>query len=381
MGRPILTEVAVRRMHPPPAGRLEVWDAALPAFGLRITATGARSFVLLTRLHGRPIRLTWRWPATSLATARDLAREALQAIARGEDPRRRKGGADTFAATAAAFIAKYARPTKKTWDEDERKLRVYVTPRWGSRRLEQIGRQDVVALMDHIAEEHGPVMANRVLAVVKTLFSWALNRGLITAHPAAGLAAPGVERQRDRVLTDEEIARLWPVWTAMGYPFGTASQLVLLTAARRGEVGHMEWAELDLPGRCWEIPAARSKTGTPLVLPLSPPAVALLAALPRLDGCPFVFTTRGRKPIEKWEAAVAQASTRARVSGWTAHDLRRTVRTGLSKLGVPPDIGERVLGHTLGGVRGTYDRYGYLAEKRHALEKWADHLDSLSKKV
>jgi integrase len=297
MDRPtVLTDAAVKRAKAPLMRRSEMWCAALPGFGLRVTHKGHRSFVLLARLRGRPIRLTLgSYPDTSLAAARTRAKAALDAIARGEDPRDLKR--PTVAApaprsverVATDFVEKWSKPRKRTWEEDERILGKYVTPRWRGRRLDAITRTDVVDLVEAVATDHGPIMANRTLAVIKKLLAWALNRGLLEAHPAAGLTPPAPERTRDRVLTDAELKKLWKAWATMSYPFGTALQLLALTAARRGEVEAMAWSELDLDERLWTIPAARYETGLPLLVPLAAPVVELFASTPRLDGCPYVF--------------------------------------------------------------------------------------------
>lgn len=205
----------------------------VPGLALRVTASGHKSFVLVSRLHGRFLRLTWRWPAVSLAQARTLARDALHDIAQGLDPRRTRSPVtvDTFDAVASTFIALYAKPRKRTWAEDERILRTYVLPAWGARPVRDIGRRDVVALLDTIAAKNGPIMANRTLSVVKKLFAWSLNRGVLDAHPAAGLSSPAPERVRTRTLSDDEIRALWGTWSSMPSPWGVGLQLLL--AARR----------------------------------------------------------------------------------------------------------------------------------------------------
>ena len=379
MGRAVLTEVAVKRLRPPPVGRLEVWDAALPSFGVRITENGRRSWILVTRLRGRPVRLTiGKYPATGLADARELAREAIQEIARGIDPRLRKRAAadptvDTFEVVAADFIERWEKPRNRTWDETERIFDRYVTPHWQGRRLREIGRRDVSGLVGELAKTT-PIQANRVLAKIKKLMAWALNEGIIDAHPAVGITPPAEERERERVLSDAELRRLWAAWTEMGYPWGAALGLLLLTAARRGEVEEMTWPEIDVGAGLWEIPGARYKNGKPHVVPLAPASVAVLAGIPRLDGCAYVFTTRENKAIRDWSGAVGRATVLSGVSDWTAHDLRRTVRTNLPRLGIQADTAERVLGHAIMGVRRAYDRYGYLDEKRAALETWAERL-------
>ncbi len=383
MRRRTLTAIGVARSRAPddPRRRRMEWDAVVPGLALRITATGAKSWVLVTRLKGRVIWDTLgKPPGLSLPAARDLARDGLDLVARGEDPRERRRPAkrtdpERFEAVAADFVEKWSKPRNRTWEETERTLAHDVIPRWRGRRLGEIGRGDVVALVDEIASR-APIQANRTLAAIKKLFAWALDRGLIEAHPVARLSPPAPERTRDRVLTDAELRALWGAWTAMAYPWGIACKLVLLTACRRGEVEEMAWSELGMD-RLWTIPPARIKAKLPLVLPLAAPAVELLASVVRIDGCPYVLTTRPPRPIRDWSGAVKKASKLSGVTGWSMHDLRRTCRTGLSRLGVPADIAERTLGHVIPGVRRVYDRYEYLAEKRDALEKWAAHLASV----
>jgi integrase len=367
-------------MHPPATGRLVVWDAALPGFGVRITENGKRSWVLTTRLRGRPVYLTLgTWPATPLTRARDLAREAINDVAKGNDPRAKKkrpaAVPHTFAAVAKDFVEKWAKPRNRTWEETERKLERYVTPTWGTRCLAEITRADVVQLLDTIATDNGPIMANRVLATVKRLFSWSLDRGLIDTHPVARLAPPGAEMARSRVLTDNELRALWTASDT--YPWGTAMRLLMLTGARRGEVSAMARTEYDLDERLWVVPAERVKTKRPHAVPLVPAAVTLLRDCPEFDGCPYVFTTGGRTHIHDWSGATTTLTKAAGFNGWTPHDVRRTVRTNLSKLGVSADVAERVLGHAMPGVRATYDHWDYLEQKRDALERWAAHLTAL----
>jgi len=376
-----LTDLLVSRLRPPAAGRCEVWDALLPAFGLRLSAHGGRSWVLLTRIHGRLVRLTLgKAGVIGVAEARELAREALRAVARGEDPRVQKRirqlGGDTVEAVAAGFVEQWCKRRNRSWKEQERLLRRYVLPAWQGRTLDSITRADVIALVDRVAAAT-PIQGNRVLAVCKRLFSWALDRGIIEHHPAARLAPPAREHGRDRVLADEELVRLWRAWERFGYPFGRALQLLLLTGCRRGEVAGMHWEELDLPAACWTVPSARTKQRAPHVVPLSSLALEVLRQCPRGTG-PFVLSSRaGWKPLSGWSKVVAAAAADSGVQNWRIHDLRRTLRTNLSRFGVSPDIAERVLGHAMPGVRGVYDRFSYLDEKRAALERWAQHVRGL----
>jgi len=382
MKRKTLTAAGVARVRAPddPRRRRMDWDAVVPGLALRTTAHGSKSWVLVTRFAGRVRFVTvGKAPGLALPKARELAREGLERVANGEDPqvaRRTISAVDplTIEPVAALFIEKWAKPRNRTWAETERQLTKYVFPHWKGRRLDTITRADVIALADAIGETNGPIMANRVQATISKLFGWALKRDLIAAHPAVGLEKHAPERKRDRVLTVAELRALWKAWEAMAYPWGVALKVLLLTAARRGEVEGMTWDELDLEAGLWTIPAERVKVKLPMVIPLAPPAVALLSQVPRFDGCPFVFSTRGKRPAQDWSGAVTRTTEAAGVTGWRVHDLRRTARTNLSALGVSSDIAERVLGHVLPGVRAVYDRHDYLNEKRDALERWGAHL-------
>jgi integrase len=170
-------------------------------------------------------------------------------------------------------------------------------------------------------------------------------------------------------LTDDELRQVWLAAGDFPGPRGAFVQLLLLTAARRNEVARMSWDELS--GGEWTIPAVRYKTGTAVTLPLSKAALAILNAVPRIEGCRFVFSSGGRKPISGFGKFKERFDAACGVKEWRLHDLRRTARSLMSRAGVPSDHAERCLGHVMPGVRGTYDRHRYLEEMRHAFEALA----------
>src|SRR5262245_51854716 len=230
MKRKTLTAAGIARVRPvaDPRRRRMGRGAVVPGLAPRTTATGSKSWVLVTRFNGHVVFATLGKPhGIELPKARDLAREGLARVARGEDPRQRAASApriqaNDFESVATDFVEKWAKVRNRTWPETERQFTKYVTPEWKGRRLTEIARADVVALVETIADKNGPVMANRVLATVKKLFSWALDRGLVDVHPVARLMPPGKETARDRVLTDAELRKLWKAWTEMAYPWGDA---------------------------------------------------------------------------------------------------------------------------------------------------------------
>jgi integrase len=177
------------------------------------------------------------------------------------------------------------------------------------------------------------------------------------------------ERARERTLTDDEIRAVWKAAETTPGPFGSYVQFLLLTAARRSEASEMVRAELN--GSDWTLPADRNKTKVDLVRPLSAAALYVLAKVPKLAGCEFVFSTDGKNPISGWTRFKDNFDKACGVTGWTLHDLRRTARSLMSRSGVNSDHAERCLGHAITGVRGTYDRYEYHVEKQRAFEALA----------
>jgi integrase len=179
-------------------------------------------------------------------------------------------------------------------------------------------------------------------------------------------------------LTDDQIRACWAAWERQGWPGGEFQKLLLVTGQRRGEVAGARWDEIDLGDRLWMIPKDRMKSGRAHAVPLSTLAVEIIDRLPRTTA-PFLFP--GRRPgVEaaigcfgqikhKTDALIREAGHG--LPRWTFHDLRRTCRSGLSRLRVPSEVAEAVLAHVFPGVVGTYDRHSYIDEKREALERWA----------
>lgn len=167
----------------------------------------------------------------------------------------------------------------------------------------------------------------------------------------------------------------------LGWPFGDAIQLLILTGARREEIGQLRWSELG-QDREITLKGDRTKSGDPHTIPLSSPAISMLGKLRRIDNSDFIFTTNGKTPVSGWSRAKAQLdendpTDKAVIPAWRLHDLRRTVATGMQKLGVGLQVVEAVLGHVSGsraGVVGIYQRHTYDAEKRAALEAWGAHV-------
>ncbi len=225
--------------------------------------------------------------------------------------------------------------------------------------------------------------ARRVFETAKRIFNWGLDRGDIKASPFAAMKPPVKKVVRDRALKEHEIKALWSVWAEQAYPFGRLQQLLLLLGQRRSEVANMCWSEVDFDKREWTIPAERSKSKREHIVPLPGAAVDILKSLPRFANGDFVFTTTaGRRPVGGFSKVKARtdqmlADQDTTIENWRVHDLRRTCRTGMARLGVPEIVSERVLNHLPRGLGKIYNVHEYLDEKRDALARWAQEVANI----
>lgn len=422
-----LTDAAAHRLKAQPGERVEYFDRLLPGFGLRVSGPTAsrrelhKAWFVFYRVHGRLRRLTINtYPALSLKDAREEAREALRAAKRGDDAAalkraNRERRPDTVEAVVDDFMQRHMQGKRRAESYIAATRGIFdnhVLPRWRGRDIGTITRRDVIELLDAVVDQStrrkngrragGPIAANRTLAAVSRLFTWALHRDIITATPAARVERPGPEARRERALSGDEIRELWPLLDALGYPFGPFFKVVLLTGQRRDEVAAMRWAEIDEAELVWMLPAERTKAARAHTVPLSPLAAELIADCRRQVLATWktlgahVFTVTNDGPITGFSKAkarldkaivLARAAARAQAGAegepeklkrWTIHDLRRTAATGLARLGVQRLVISLVLNHIDRSITAVYDRHAYLGEKRHALEAWANYLAKLT---
>jgi integrase len=404
----VLTVQAIERLKPDAARRLEIPDATLPGLYFIIQPSGAKSWAVRYRHSGRTRKLTLgAYPALDLARARTDGRAALHAVSLGQDPvAERKIVAplptrDLVGSVIESFIERHVKPRNRprTAEETIRILRTKVLPAWDGRKIQDIGRRDVIELLDGIVDAGTPVAANRTLAALSKLFNWATDRGVIDANPCVRIKAPAAETSRDRVLSDDELRLLWRGCARIGWPFGPFVQLLLLTAQRRDEVAKMRRVELREGGTLWTIPGERAKNGQAHDVPLSAAAQRILGSLSRVAGqAGYLISTTGNSGVSGYAKAKARldaamlklARTDAEEAGadpasialepWRLHDLRRTAATGMARLGVEPHVVEAVLNHrsgTITGVAKIYNRHSYGPERRAALEAWAAHVETV----
>jgi len=365
--------------------RIIFHDAQIPGFGIRVTDRSADdnkgSFVLVTRFPGstNPVpRRIGDYPAMSLAKAREIAREWREDLRQGVDPKakeaerrreeeRRRG--DTFAAVFLAFADDHL-STLRTGAEVRRAVERHVVERWGHRPISEIRRADVNELVRTLRKD-APIGANRILAYLKTFFTWAVDQELIEASPAASVKRPAKEVKRDRVLTNSEILAVWQACGGLG-AFGRAFRFMLATAQRRSEVGEMSWSELDRTQRLWTLSRERTKADRAHEVPLSDLAMVIIEECPPLGD--FVFSTGRARPISGWSKAKAALDAKSGVTNWHLHDLRRTAATNMARLGVDRVVIGKVLNHAENEVTAVYDRHRYGHEQRRALDLWGERL-------
>jgi integrase len=372
--------------------RKETPDAYLPGLYLLTQPSGAKSWCVRYRSAGQTRKHTLGpYPAIDLKSARALGAKALRAAAEGRDPSREKARArsakpDTVETVTAQFIERHAKRSTRASSakETERLLRTHVLPRWGHRPVTDITRRDVLDMLDRVVDRGAPISANRVFSVTRKFFRWCIDRDIIDASPCAGMRPPTVEHTRDRVLTDAELTLVWQAADKIGWPFGTIVKLLMLTGQRKSEVTGMQWAELDLKGALWVLPADRVKNGQRHEVPLSGAVLAIIKDAPRIEGGEHVFTTNGTAPpsgFSKWKRRL-DGLLPPDMPQWTLHDLRRSAASGMARLGISLPVVEKILNHVSGsfsGVAGIYQRHDFAAEKRAALEAWNAKVIALSK--
>ena len=401
----VLTVQSVLRAKPDPSRRVEFPDAIVPGLYFVVQPSGVKSWAVRYRHRGEPRKLTIG-RLRRVRSSRGARRSAEGATGRRRRPRpvsRQTGSSPCrcrfiLAATLCrrtlkpSWRATCALETKaRTAAETERRLRKYVLPQWGERRVQEITRRDVIELLDGIVDTGKPITANRTLTTLKTLFGWLMDRSVIDASPCTRVKAPAAENSRDRVLSDDELALLWRAAGDLGAPYGGFARTLLLTAQRRDEVAGMRRSELKVRD-LWTIPSARTKNGVEHDVPLSDEASAIIAAAPQIGGEGFTFTVNGSAPITGYSIAKTKLDARMRelareadpdapeIPRWTFHDLRRTAASGMARLGFAVHVIEAVLNHTGGeisGVTAVYNRHKYLAEKRRALDTWAAYVMGL----
>jgi hypothetical protein len=412
-----ITKRNVDAASKPDKGDAYYWDTELRGFGLRVTKNGVRSYVVQYRLPGRPARRITIGVHGSPWTperAREKATDILISVKQGDDPavvakNRQRAAVDLeFSKYVETFTDGYLKHEwGDTWAHAKRQLEQHVVPHLKGRPLPEIKKHEVSDVIDSLLDR--PALARNTHAVLRKLFTWAVNRGDLLASPIC--AAPAGVKARKRVLTPDEVVALWKASEKVSEPFGSYVRMLVATLQRRCEVSGLPWSELSQVTAMWRLDGARVKNEEDHLVPLSPLAVSVINGLAGAPGDKgkfhwkrkgLLFTTTGETPISGFGKLKAKldrhmlpilqkmADDRADALGepremvflkpWRFHDIRRTGTTQMQALGIPIEVTEKVINHKSGetaGIRGVYNLHAYTDEKRAALQAWADYLERL----
>jgi integrase len=392
MATELTSQANVLKLPVPNEGEALYFDShktdRVKGLGLRVRAAGSRTWMFYYRFGGKQARIKiGDAGAMDLGGARKKAREYRVVLDGGEDPRFKKiAKQDAAKLTLQKVVDSYlearaADMKPRALIESTRHLRNDWKP-LHAYPLASITRQIVADRLRELKKKTakgrgGPVGANRARGTLSALFSWAIGEGLCEVNPVTG-TNKNEESTRDHVLKDSELARIWLACPDSAY--GRIVRLLMLTAQRRDEIGSLRWSEIEHiadPERAQiALPKERVKNGRAHDVPLSDVALQVLQAQHQIAGRDLVFG-EGEGGYSGWSRSKAALDAAGRVKGWTLHDLRRTAATRMADIGVQPHIIEAVINHVSGhksGVAGIYDRATYSAEKREALNAWANHL-------
>ncbi|HZT04580.1 MAG TPA: tyrosine-type recombinase/integrase [Steroidobacteraceae bacterium] len=375
-----------------------------------LAARRSRTWVLRIEFRTEPTRLTLgHWPKMSLADARETAHRLREQARRGIDPRRARQGAGArrgpppgpIAATsinaphsvghlADEFLTRYVQKNRKRPEDTEANLKRDILRVWRNRDARSITPREVVDFLDEIVDRGAPVVANRTANLLDQMFRFGIQRRIVESSPVMLLTPPGgKEKARKRTLDDDELKAFLadPRACTRQAKLEHIIMILLLTGARRGELAQARWDEIDWQAKTWTVPDENHKEDEGYICPLTPQAIAHFRALQVLGSkrkSPWICPAKGHpgrhanpRELSRRLARCRERFQKQGIEDFTLHDLRRTVRTGLARLGVLPHIAERILSHAQPGIVGVYDRYQYLEEKRAALKKWSAHVDGL----
>jgi integrase len=396
-----LTDAFVRNVKAPTKDDRDHYpDTDVPGFLLRVTRTGAKSYVLNRRWPNGEAekRTVGDARVMRLAEARAKARSWLDLVEKGIDPQqqeREKAEAEarekaiTFANLAEDYINEDL-AKKRRARQDALEIRRHIVSRWGKLPATSINAGYIVELAKEL--KGVPATGRLILSHVKRIFGWAMhehdkkhgNRYGLTVNPAAGISPKrlfGAKKPRDRTLDDDELRALLVACRDVPYPIGPCVELLLLTGCRREEIAQAQWSEIK--DDVLIVPPGRFKSGVSHRVPLSTAALALIGKLPRHAG-PYMFTTtNGKKAVNGWSNSkeeidrVMAGELGREVEHWVLHDLRHCIRSRMAGLGVRPEVAEMCLGHGKRGLERVYNEHAYQNEQRAAYQQWADLLRDL----
>jgi integrase len=341
-------------------------------FALRVMPSGAKTFLYIYTLNGKRKELNLgNYPEVTLATATEKYQEAHIKFNNDVDPKYKEPAKElvTFQHFSNLYLAEYSKTHHSiSWHKTIKlSLENDVLPYWKDKDIKDIKRVDGIELLERVAKR-APGQAANVHKAARGVLDYALQRGHIEYNVLVGLSKPVPAlrpKSRDRVLTEAEIKHVWH--SLDDSPIGRALKLILVTAQRPGEVSGMHTQEIQ--GNVWTIPQERAEKGKgDHIVYLTTTAVNLTKGIVDFDGLIFdvqrnslsQFLSRNNKYLD--------------LPRWTPHDLRRTARTFMAKIGIIDEHAEAVIAHCKQGIKQVYNKYDYQEEKKAALIKWEAEL-------
>ena len=381
-----LTETGIAKISPPASGRLDIADAVTTGLALRVMPSGVKSWCFIYRFGGIQRRMTiGRYPDIDLVKARQIVRKGKEDIALGNDPytmREQKiitqinkaEAGITIKELSADFLELYAKKYHRRWKDTERWFEKHILPAFGDTPVKELRRRDVIRLIDEIKAAKRPSAANHVLANLRKMYNWAIERDIVEFNPCSHISKPVPIKERERVFTKTEIKSFWKACNEIGYPYGPLCQILLLTGQRCNEIATIKKSYIDFNEKVIRIPAENVKAKRTQDVPLSDFVLSILKSMPEFKG-PYIFTTcHGKKPVAGFAKMKHKFKKIFKAEDWRYHDLRRCAATGMAELDSALHTISRVLNHAEGGVTKIYARYSYLSQKRRALDLWAQHV-------
>jgi integrase len=376
-----------------PSGKKDalVFDGELPGFGIRVTSSGSKVFLVqyMAPAGKRRVRIG-PFGVLTVDQARREAKALLGDVARGIDPvvlRQAAADAERRAKAEAAFTFGHLIDTwaaARNGDRRESYLREAVLclkrnmTLWWDRPASSITLQEAVRRLDELKQAKGAVAANRTLAYARAAYSWGCKRQTLASNPLKGIEQPGREKPRERVLTPDELGAIWRACDILSPSFAAFVRTLMLTLQRREEVGGMQWSELDdmQAPTVWTVPGVRAKNGKRHLVHLSQSVRTILRARPKIAGNVHVFASgRYGQHVSAYGTAKQVLQRELSLPDWRFHDFRRSGVTALAELGVPPHVADKLLNHVSGSIQGVaavYQRHEFLTERRAALDAWAE---------
>ncbi|MGE3703567.1 MAG: tyrosine-type recombinase/integrase [Hyphomicrobiaceae bacterium] len=371
MPKLLLTDIVASTAKPVPGKQLSLWDTGTKGFGLRINPQGTKTWQVMIG-HKRQRITIGHYPKMSLKQARKLAQTV---IGNGEPPPKQSTDVTPYLASAAVakFIELHHANSRPNWRyEQERLLKRHLLSKHADRPLDKFTAAHILAITDNLA--HLPSEQFHAHRALKAFFKWAVHRHLIPVSPVANLAQPGKVNDRDRLLTDDELVRIYNAAVDLAYPFGFIVLICIHTGLRRGEVGALKWSYIS-PDFI-TIPKEIAKNGREHVIPNL--INGNLALVPKTSE--YLFPTSTGNPFCAWGKNKARLDKLCAVDDFVLHDFRRYLSSTMRRLGVPIDVTETILNHVSGSrsqIQRIYDRHDRLPEMREALQLYEKHLAAL----